>query len=105
MKIQETSRLIALTLFALFSPLALAVDVRGRIDYVFPNGFAPMARASVQLCYIGGSCTPVYVTGPDGMYYFQASPGPHAVLVNGVERYRLQIANTFGFDIPPIRGN
>lgn len=105
MSLRITRRVEVFLALTLFAPLALAVNVRGRIDFVYPNGFAPMARAGVQICYIGGNCTPPFVTGQDGMYYFNLPPGLVAVLVNGMERYRIQIMNYPNFDIPPIRGN
>jgi hypothetical protein len=87
------------------SGVAYAVNVRGRADFYQGNvPVAPMTRAVVDLCIVGGGCLR-YVTGNDGMYYFNAVPGNHIVYINGIQRFSLSIPNQYGFDIPPLRGN
>ena len=83
---------------------ALAVTVRGRIDIALQYGVVPMAGANVSLCYVGKGCMS-YVTGSDGMYYFNAIPGNHFVMVNGAQRMQLFIPNQPYMDITPIRFN
>lgn len=63
-----------------------------------------MARATVEICQNGIGCQR-YVTGEDGMYYFNARPGPHDVLVNGRIVFKVGIPNAPYFDILPLRGN
>lgn len=83
---------------------AAATSVRGRVDFFMPYGVVPMAGATVSLCLVGSGCLQ-YMTGQDGMYYFNAAPGDHILLVNGVQRHRIFIPNQLSFDIPPLRGN
>ena len=99
----------SLTMLALLfvAAPAMAVDVRGRVDFLGPSGPFPMARAEVRLCNVQyGQCTTNYITGGDGMYYFQSlSPGPHAVIVNGRERWQVLLPAAQAFDIAPTQGN
>lgn len=95
----------ALLIVALFfSSLANATDVRGRIDFQARNGIFPMNGAFVELCHQGGGCIS-YRTGYDGMYYFNAAPGPHNILVNGKVIFQLFIPNQRNFDVSPLLGN
>jgi hypothetical protein len=88
------------------STTALAVNVRGRVDSRSPNGVFPMARASVQLCRSQTSNCQTYVTGYDGMYYFNADPGRYDVRVNGTVRSQgVAIPNAAHFDVDPVTGN
>ncbi|MEO6798723.1 MAG: hypothetical protein ABI178_02115 [Rhodanobacter sp.] len=83
---------------------ALAVTVRGRVDVALQYGVVPMAGANVSLCHVGAGCMN-YVTGPDGMYYFNAVPGNQVIMVNGVQRMQLVVPNQPYMDVAPIRGN
>ena len=80
---------------------AWSVNVRGRVDFGFASGTSPMARAEVRLCDTRQQCRS-YVTGQDGMYYFNADAGDYIVMVNGIERLRLRIPARDGFDIEPL---
>ena len=91
-------------LLLLTSMAAHATDVRGRIDFSARNGIFAMNGAFVELCIMGGGCLS-YRTGYDGMYYFQAVPGNHEILVNGRLLLRQLIPNQQYFDIPPLIGN
>lgn len=108
-KLSKQSRVlksaIGLILFLMFSSVAQAVEVRGRIDFASPRGFFPMSGAMVQICHlqIGGCLS--YRTGTDGMYYFRAVAGPHDILVNGRPSFRIFIPDQPYFDIQPLRGN
>ena len=96
---------VCLFLLLLLLPLdAFATQVRGRVDFALQGGMVPMNGALVDLCMLGGGCLR-YVTGPDGMYYFNAAPGAHALLVNGRERARVQLPNQAYFDVAPVVGN
>lgn len=82
-----------------------AVNVRGRVDFVSPGAVFPMNLAVVELCFVPtGQCL-AYRTGYDGMYYFNAAPGPHVVRINGTVRHQLVIPDAPALDIPPLRGN
>lgn len=94
--------LLLLLVFA--SADAWAITIRGRVDIALQYGVVPMAGATVSLCYVGQGCMN-YVTGPDGMYYFNAVPGDHFIMVNGVQHARLMIPNQPHMDIAPIRVN
>ena len=95
----------ALLIIALFfSSSVHATDVRGRIDFQARNGIFPMNGAFVELCLQGRGCMS-YRTGYDGMYYFNAEPGPHDILVNDRVIFRLFIPNQRHFDVSPLLGN
>ncbi len=83
---------------------AMAVDVRGRIDFSSPYGYFPMTGAQVTFCISDNQCL-YYVTGTDGMYYFSAVPGVHRIWVNGIFRLEINIPNRPYFDIAPLMGN
>ncbi|HEX5684800.1 MAG TPA: hypothetical protein VFY73_12305 [Ideonella sp.] len=89
----------------LASTVAWAVNVRGRVDFVTPGGSFPMNQAFVELCFAPTNQCLSYRTGYDGMYYFNAVPGPHYVRINGAIRHQLDIPNVLALDIPPLRGN
>ncbi|WP_024868590.1 hypothetical protein [Pseudoxanthomonas suwonensis] len=92
-----------LLLLLLVSAEALAVTVRGRVDVALQYGIVPMAGAHVGLCNMYGCLN--YMTGPDGMYYFNAPPGQYVLVVNGVQRAQVFIPNQPYFDIAPVRAN
>jgi hypothetical protein len=93
-----------LLLLALVCTQAAAVTIRGRVDVRLQYGVVPMAGANVSLCYVGGGCMN-YVTGSDGMYYFDAVPGNHVILINGVQRMQVVVPNQPYLDIAPIPAN
>jgi len=97
-------RWVAAALALLAASPAWAVVLRGRIDYFGPVGVIPMARANVALCSSPSNCYR-YVTGPDGMYYFNVPPGAYTIVVNGAPRQNLQVPPAPQFDVVPIRGN
>jgi hypothetical protein len=96
-----------LLLFVLWATAtsAAAVNVRGRVDFSTPNGVFPMNQAFVELCHAPTNSCLTYVTGYDGMYYFNAILGPHFVRINGIVRYQFIVPNVPAFDIPPLIGN
>jgi hypothetical protein len=94
-----------LTLLMLLPLAAWAVNVRGRVDFVIPGGVIPMNQAFVELCFAPTGACLFYRTGYDGMYYFNAAPGPHFVRVNGQVRLQIFIPGVPQFDIPPVVGN
>lgn len=102
--ISQKPKVFIFVILLLASLSAHATDIRGRIDFRARNGIFPMNGAFVQLCYIGGNCLS-YRTGRDGMYYFGASPGNHAILVNGREIFRVFIPNQQYFDVIALIGN
>jgi len=61
---------------ALVAHTAFAADVRGRI--IFQDG-APFAGAKVRICPTPQTCTPIAISGIDGMYYVYGVPagGPY----------------------------
>ena len=63
-----------------------------------------MAGANVRLCDSGGGCMD-YVTGSDGMYYFNAVPGNQVILINGVQRLQLVVPDQQYLDVAPIKAN
>lgn len=91
-------------LLLFFSSSIYATEIRGRIDFQARNGIFPMNAAFVELCHEGGGCMG-YRTGYDGMYYFNAVPGPHYILVNGRMIYSFFIPNQRYFDVRPLLGN
>jgi hypothetical protein len=97
-------RWAAAVLALLAASPAWAVAIRGRIDYLGPVGAIPMAGANVALCSSPANCIR-YVTGPDGMYYFNVAPGAYTILVNGGPRHPVQVPQAPQFDVAPIRGN
>lgn len=97
-------RALIVVLLILLSTQAMAVNVRGRVDFYSYNGVFPMARANVQFCYVGGNCLN-YTTGNDGMYYFNAVSAWHDIYINGVFRLRVFITNHPNFDIIALKGN
>jgi hypothetical protein len=91
--------------FLISADSAAAVGVRGRVDFYGPRGILPMAGAFVELCHLQrGGCL-AFRTGSDGMYFFNAVPGPHLVRVNGMDRQQVLIPNSPYFDVAPTRGN
>ncbi|MBV1891856.1 MAG: hypothetical protein KUG60_00970 [Gammaproteobacteria bacterium] len=105
MKTKIVCPFFLLTILLLTSISTHATEVRGRIDFRSYNGHFPMARAHVQICHQqAGGCLSYY-TGYDGMYYFNAMPGPHAVLVNGRQVFQVVIPNQQYFDLQPLLGN
>lgn len=86
----------------LASTNTLAVNLRGRVDIALTYGVVPMTGANVSLCTAGQGCVK-YVTGSDGMYYFDTAPGDHVVMVNDVEHLRLTVPDQQSLDIDPIQ--
>jgi hypothetical protein len=93
-----------LVLILVISASVHATDVRGRVDFNARNGIFPMNGAFVELCQQGRGCLS-YRTGYDGMYYFNAAPGPHDILVNGRMLFQLVIPNQPYYDVRPLQGN
>jgi hypothetical protein len=87
-----------------FCASALAVNVRGRVDFQGAGGRFPMNQALVEMCQESNNCM-TYRTGNDGMYYFNASPGKHYIRVNGTVKWRLDVPNVLSLDIPALVGN
>lgn len=110
MVLQKYIKLIIVVLF-LTAPLILnAIDLRGRIDgynryYQAPY---PLARVTVDL-YVqdqyGWRQIGRYITGPDGMYYFQnvLYGYNYSIQVNGRQNYPITVfSSPLKQDLPPI---
>ncbi len=92
----------------LVTTVVSATNLRGRVDGFPPYASAPfpVPGANVQLVVpdgLGGvRAISGYITGPDGMYYFQnIPPGNYQLVVNGIF-YPLFVGNMYLQDIPPV---
>jgi hypothetical protein len=90
----------------LFSSLAFATDVRGRIDTqnTYNGYYQPLPRAEVALVNpMNNKPVSVTYTGRDGFYYFyNIYPGNYVLVVNRSLRLPVNIMNVPGFDINPV---
>jgi hypothetical protein len=100
-----TAALVLLGALLVLPIAASAVGVRGRIEFEGRFGIVPMARARVSLCKARTDHCLTYITGGDGMYYFDAVPGPHDLYVDGRLLDQFFIPNRPYFDIWPVLGN
>jgi len=103
----KTSLLSIVTLLGLAISIQVAEAQNVRGQATFPNGI-PAAGAFVKVC--AASCTGLFVTGPDGMYYVYAVPPGQYQLLFFVSpnsppsaSYQIVVFPQPWTDIPPLR--
>jgi hypothetical protein len=83
-----------------------ATLVRGQVYVQFPQGAAPMGGAYVRICVAGYAQCMDYMTGYDGMYYFNVYAGTYVVYINGVQRFpAFYVPNQPYYDLMAVQGN
>jgi hypothetical protein len=101
-----TRRILIALLLLFVAADAHAVLIRGQVYVQFPQGMAPMGGATVQLCVVGYPQCMGYMTGYDGLYYFNVNPGTYYVVVNGTPRIPpFFVPNQPYYDLVPVQGN
>ena len=99
---------IAFTILLLLSELALATNLRGRVDIRHPytGDLFPASGATVELIVFtnfGPQLVYTYFTGSDGMYYMpNIMPGNYILRINGYMDYQVQVGNMSYQDLRPV---
>ncbi|SIS65663.1 hypothetical protein SAMN05421686_103120 [Thalassolituus maritimus] len=99
---------IAFTILLLLSDLALATNLRGRVDIRHPytGDLFPASGATVELIVFtnfGPQLVYTYFTGSDGMYYMpNIIPGNYILRINGYLDYQVQVVNMPYQDLQPV---
>ena len=99
---------IAFTILLLLSELALATNLRGRVDIRHPytGDLFPASGATVELILFtnfGPQLVYTYFTGSDGMYYMpNIIPGNYILRINGYLDYQIQVVNMPYQDLRPV---
>ena len=99
---------IAFTILLLLSDLALARNLRGRVDIRHPytGDLFPASGATVELIVFtnfGPQLVYTYFTGSDGMYYMPSIiPGNYILRINGYLDYQIQVVNMPYQDLQPV---
>ena len=99
---------IAFTILLLLSELALATNLRGRVDIRHPytGDLFPASGATVELIVFtnfGPQLVYTYFTGSDGMYYMpNIMPGNYILRINGYLDYQIQVVNMPYQDLRPV---
>ena len=99
---------IIFILFSIVPVISDATNIRGRIDGAnqYYRAAYPLGGVAVDL-YMqspqGWRPAGRYITGSDGMYYFQnIFPGNYSIQINGRQNYPLTVFNQPYQDLPPI---
>lgn len=99
---------IAFTILFLLSELAMATNLRGRVDIRHPysGDLFPASGATVELIVFtnfGPQLVYTYFTGSDGMYYMpNIMPGNYILRINGYMDYQVQVGNMPYQDLRPV---
>ncbi|TPD55569.1 MAG: carboxypeptidase regulatory-like domain-containing protein [Thalassolituus maritimus] len=99
---------IAFTILLLLSDLALATNLRGRVDIRHPytGDLFPASGATVELIVFtnfGPQLVYTYFTGSDGIYYMpNIIPGNYILRINGYLDYQVQVVNMPYQDLQPV---
>ncbi len=99
---------IAFTILLLLSELAMATNLRGRVDIRHPysGDLFPASGATVELIVFtnfGPQLVYTYFTGSDGMYYMpNIMPGNYILRINGYMDYQVQVGNMHYQDLRPV---
>ena len=99
---------IAFTILLFLSELALATNLRGRVDIRHPytGDLFPASGATVELIVFtnfGPQLVYTYFTGSDGMYYMpNIMPGNYILRINGYMDYQVQVGNMPYQDLRPV---
>ena len=99
---------IAFTILFLLSALAMATNLRGRVDIRHPysGDLFPASGATVELIVFtnfGPQLVYTYFTGSDGMYYMpNIMPGNYILRINGYMDYQVQVGNMPYQDLRPV---
>ena len=99
---------IAFTILLFLSELALATNLRGRVDIRHPytGDLFPASGATVELIVFtnfGPQLVYTYFTGSDGMYYMpNIIPGNYILRINGYLDYQVQVVNMPYQDLQPV---
>jgi len=108
MMLQKHIKLIFVVLFILAPIIVSATNLRGRIEGFnqYYKSTYPLAGVTVDLYFQGpGGWQQIgrYITGSDGMYYFQnLYQGYYSLQINGRQNYPITVLNVPYQDLPPI---
>ena len=100
---------VTIILFFIISVILNATNIRGRIDGYnqYYRSYYPLSRVTVDLYFFNQNRwqqVSRYITGNDGMYYFQnLYPGNnYSIQINGRENYPISVYNMPNQDLPLI---
>ena len=108
MLIRKYITLVIVIFIMIIPSISAAADLRGRIDGLnrYTGAPYPIGGATVALfIQAPGGWQPVarYITGLDGMYFFQnIFPGYYVLQINGRQNYPITVFNQPYQDLPPV---